>query len=225
MRTITLNPKQQRHVEILTRLEAGALDVATAAESLGVGVRQIRRQRVRFRQDGMAAVIHGNCGRRPVNRTDPALVAQILALAGPDGKYHDLNVCRLQGFLDQKEQIVIGRFTLDRLFKQAGLRQQGALGPGVHSGPSHFVRPQQTRGGRAAYSRLRRHGDGGTPGILNVKPPGRQDHAGSHGKAAPGAQSEPLRVLLSFRQGGALFAVIEPAPHEPRPFDSRRRTR
>jgi hypothetical protein len=30
-RTITLNPKQQRHVEILTRLEAGALDVATAA--------------------------------------------------------------------------------------------------------------------------------------------------------------------------------------------------
>ena len=27
MRTITLNPKQQRHVEILTRLDAGALDV------------------------------------------------------------------------------------------------------------------------------------------------------------------------------------------------------
>jgi len=36
MRTITLNPKQQRHVEILTRLEGGALDVATAAELLGL---------------------------------------------------------------------------------------------------------------------------------------------------------------------------------------------
>jgi hypothetical protein len=38
MRTITLNPKQQREVEILTRLEAGVLDAGTAAELLGVGV-------------------------------------------------------------------------------------------------------------------------------------------------------------------------------------------
>jgi hypothetical protein len=65
MRTITLNPKQQRKVEILTRLEAGALDAATAAELLGVGARQVRRLRSRFRQEGMAAVVHGNCGRAP----------------------------------------------------------------------------------------------------------------------------------------------------------------
>ena len=32
MRSITLNEKQQREVEILTRLQAEALDVATAAE-------------------------------------------------------------------------------------------------------------------------------------------------------------------------------------------------
>jgi hypothetical protein len=41
MRTITLNPKQQRHVEILTRLEAGVLDAGTAAESLGMSARQL----------------------------------------------------------------------------------------------------------------------------------------------------------------------------------------
>ena len=86
MRTITLNPKQQREVEILTRLEAGALDVATAAELLGVGARQVRRLRARFRQEGMAAVIHGNRGRAPANRTDPALVERIVALAGPAGQ-------------------------------------------------------------------------------------------------------------------------------------------
>ena len=43
MRTITLNPRQQREVEILSRLEAGALDAGTPGELLGVGVRQIRR--------------------------------------------------------------------------------------------------------------------------------------------------------------------------------------
>jgi transposase len=132
MRTITLNPKQQRHVEILTRLEAGVLDVATAGELLGVGVRQVRRQRVRFRRDGMAAVIHGNCGRQPVNCSQPVLVAQIVALAGPGGKYHDLNTCHMQELLAREEQLVIGRSTLDRLLKQAGVRQRAKPGPPGH---------------------------------------------------------------------------------------------
>jgi transposase len=132
MRTITLNPKQQRHVEILTRLESGALDVATAAELLGVSGRQVRRQRVRFRREGMSAVIHGNCGRPPTNRTDQALVARVVALAGPGGRYHDLNTCHLQELLAREEQIVIGRSTLDRLLKQAGVRQRAKPGPPAH---------------------------------------------------------------------------------------------
>jgi transposase len=129
MRTITLNPKQQREVEVLTRLEAGALNAETAAELLGVGARQMRRLRARFRQDGMAAVVHGNSGRSPANRTDPALVERILALAGPDGKYDDLNVCHLQELLAREEQIEVGRSTLDRLLKQTGLRKPAKTAP------------------------------------------------------------------------------------------------
>ncbi len=132
MRTITLNPKQQREVEILTRLEAGALDPSSAAMLLGVSPRQIRRLRVRFRQEGFEAVLHGNAGRNPANRTDPALLERILALAGPDGKYRDLNVCHLQDLLEQHEQISIGRSTLDRLLKQAGVRQKGKAPAPVH---------------------------------------------------------------------------------------------
>jgi transposase len=132
MRTITLNEKQQREVEILTRLQAEALDVATAAELLGVSARQVRRLRACFRQEGMAAVVHGNSGRHPVNRTDPALRERILVLAGPEGQYHDLNVCHLQELLEREEQIVIGRSTLDRLLKQAGLRKPAKSAPPVH---------------------------------------------------------------------------------------------
>jgi transposase len=119
-------------VEILTRLEAGVLDAGTAAELLGVSARQVRRLRARFRQDGMAAVVHGNGGRPPANRSDPAVVERILALAGPEGKYHDLNVCHLQELLDHEEQITIGRSTLDRLLKEAGLRKPAKSGPPVH---------------------------------------------------------------------------------------------
>ena len=56
--------------------------------------------------------------RRPIAPIRPC-VERIVALAGPDGKYHDLNVCHLQELLEREEQIVIGRSTLDRLL-QAG---------------------------------------------------------------------------------------------------------
>src|SRR5450759_2940370 len=133
MRTVTLNPKQQRAVEILTRLEAGALDIGTAAELLGVSPRQVRRLRLRFRDEGFEAVVHGNRSRSPVNRTDPAIVDRILALAGPGGKYHDLNVCHLEELLaGPQEGIVIGRSTLDRLLRQAGLRKEAGASAPVH---------------------------------------------------------------------------------------------
>ena len=88
-KVLPLNEKQQREVEILTRLQAGSLDVATAAELLGVSARQVRRRRARFSQEGRAAVMHGNTGRAPANRTAPALLERIVALAGADGRQHE----------------------------------------------------------------------------------------------------------------------------------------
>jgi len=122
MRTITLNPRQQRQVEILTRLESGNLETAQAALLLGLSARQTRRLRAKFIAEGMAAVVHGLQGRAPANRTDPALVARILELAGEGGDYHDLNVCHLQELLAREHEIAIGRSTLDRLLKREGLR-------------------------------------------------------------------------------------------------------
>lgn len=108
------------------------MDVSMAAELLGVSCRQVRRLRAQFREKGFEAVIHGNTGRIPPNRTDQALVEGINALAGPSGKYHDLNVCHLHELLDQSEQISLGRSTLDRLLKQQGLRQKAKSSPPVH---------------------------------------------------------------------------------------------
>jgi transposase len=122
MRTVTLNEKQQRRIDILIRLDAGSIDVPTAANLLGVSARHIRRMRARFQQKGMEAALHGNQHRSPSNRTDPMVIQDILELAGPHGKYHDLNICHLKDMLAQEEQIIIGRSTLDRLLRHHGLR-------------------------------------------------------------------------------------------------------
>jgi hypothetical protein len=80
----------------------------------------------------MAAVVHGNQGRTPRNRIDPALAERIVVLAGPGGKYQDLNICHLREMLEREEQIVIGRSTLDRLLKARGVRQKSRRGRPIH---------------------------------------------------------------------------------------------
>ena len=132
MRTVTLNEKQQRRVDILIRLDAGTLDVAIAAGLLGVSPRHVRRLRTRFREQGMQTLIHSNRDRPPANRTDLAVVQRILDLAAPTGKYHDLNTCHLRDLLEREEQIHIGRSTLDRLLHQHGLRSAAQTSAQIH---------------------------------------------------------------------------------------------
>jgi transposase len=110
-----LTNSQQRTVQVLERVETGTLDLASAAQALGIGLRQLRRLRARYRKQGMATVVHGNPGHTPTNRTSAATMARIVALAGPGGRYATVNVSHMQELLAREEQITIGRSTLDRL--------------------------------------------------------------------------------------------------------------
>ena len=122
MRTLTLSTPQQRRAEVLTRLCAGQLSTLDAAQLLGVTLRQVQRLRRRFAARGLPAVVHGNTGRAPQNRTDPALVARLVALCGPGGKYHDFNVSHLCDLLARDEDIRLPRSTLSRLLRVHGAR-------------------------------------------------------------------------------------------------------
>ena len=123
MRTITLNPTQQRRFEILTRLRSGTLAPTQAAELLQVSSRHLRRLQAAFGAEGAPTLVHGNQGRAPANRTRDHVREQLRALAGPEGPYADYNVCHLQEILAERHELSLGRSTLDRLLKAEHLRQ------------------------------------------------------------------------------------------------------
>jgi len=91
---------------------------------LGITDRQLRRAINKFKTDGLRSVIHGNTGRVPANRTAAAVREDLAALAGPAGEYHDFNTCHLQELLAARNQITIGRSTLDRLLYETGVRKR-----------------------------------------------------------------------------------------------------
>jgi hypothetical protein len=117
-----LTPSQQRWFDILTRLTSGSLSAHHAAELLGVSDRHLRRLRSAFLAEGAAALVHGNQGRVPANRTPDTTRTQLHTLVGPGGLYHDFNVCHLQEVLADRHELSLGRSTLDRLLKEEQLR-------------------------------------------------------------------------------------------------------
>jgi len=127
---MTLTPEEGRRVHVLTLLEGKRISVGQAAKGLGLTPRQVRRLRVRLREAGPAALIHGNRGRRSDCRLPEALTTQILTLAR--GRYAGLNDVHLTEKLTTVEGLVVSRATVQRVLRAAGLRSPRRRRPPRH---------------------------------------------------------------------------------------------
>lgn len=121
MGTITLSEQAQRKSDILTRLCAGRMTPAEAAQLLGISDRHLRRLRVRFEREGVACVVHGNSHKAPKHKTGKEVVETLIGLAGEGGPYLGFNVCHLHDLLEERHGIAIGRSTLSRLLLEQGI--------------------------------------------------------------------------------------------------------
>lgn len=109
---------RQRAV-VLTRLVANKIGADEASLLLALSPRSVRRLRARLLEDGPAALVHGNTGRRPVHALDPALAAQVVAFAR-DG-YVGLNDTHLSELLAEREGIRLSRPSVRRILRAAGI--------------------------------------------------------------------------------------------------------
>lgn len=128
-----MSAKDERRAVIIERVTSGTYQTSQAATLLGVSTRQVRRLKQAYQEQGLAAVVHGNRGRSPVNRLSLPHQQQILDLSGPNGPYYDYNISHLQETLETAHALKIGRSTLDRLLVAQGVRKrQHAKRPPIH---------------------------------------------------------------------------------------------
>src|SRR5262245_58580641 len=117
--TVQLSGNEQIRVVVLNRVLVGDLTGAEAAAALALSVRQVRRMLAAYRQEGAAALAHGNRGRTPAHALAPALEARVLELARTT--YARCNDTDLAELLAEEEGIVVSRSTVRRLRLAAGL--------------------------------------------------------------------------------------------------------
>lgn len=114
-----MNPRDQQRIDVLGRWREGSLTVTEAGALLGASERTAWRLLSRFRARGVDGVVHGNRGRASPRRLPAAASERITELA--KGRYRGVNDSHLAELLASDEAIVIGRSSLQRLLRRAGL--------------------------------------------------------------------------------------------------------
>ena len=114
-----MTQKEQARLQVLNSLLDEHMTLDQAAMLMGVTTRHTRRILAAYREEGAAALAHGHRGRRPVNATPEAVIADVVHLA--ETRYEGTNHTHLSELLSEREGIDIGRTTLRRILVNAGL--------------------------------------------------------------------------------------------------------
>ena len=131
-----MTQQEQARLQVLNNSLAGYMTTEQAATLMGVSTRHTRRILAAYRQEGAAALAHGNRGRRPANATPKMTSTGIVHLART--RYAGVNHTHLSELLSEREGIEIGRSTLRRILVSAGVNSPRQPRP-----PKHRVRRQR----------------------------------------------------------------------------------
>ena len=131
-----MNQKEQARLQILNSLLSEHMTVDQSVTLMGVSTRHTRRILAAYREEGAAALAHGNRGRRAPNTTPDSIKTEVLSLARTT--YSGVNHTHLSELLREREGIDIARNTLRRILVGAGL-----VSPRRRRPPKHRVRRQR----------------------------------------------------------------------------------
>ena len=114
-----MNQREQTRLHVLNTVLEHQLPVSQAAEIMGVSERHAWRMLAAYRQEGAAALAHGNRGRRPRNAVSDAEAAAVVQLATTT--YAGANQTHFAELLRDREGIDLSRRTVHRILTRAGI--------------------------------------------------------------------------------------------------------
>ncbi len=127
---ITLTRDENRRLLILSKIQEGIYTVREAAGLLGLSLRQSKRLLARFRQEGAAALAHGNRGRKPKHALPQPVQERVLDLA--QTTYRGVNYQHLAELLAEREGLALSRASVRRVLLGAGIRSSHTRRPPKH---------------------------------------------------------------------------------------------
>ena len=114
-----MKQREQARIQVLNTVLEQHLSIRQAAEMMGVSERHTKRLLAAYRKEGVAALAHGNRGRRPHNAVPEEAAAAVVKLAS--NGYAGANHSHFTELLREREGIDLSRPTVRRILVKAGI--------------------------------------------------------------------------------------------------------
>ena len=119
MKGLTLTQLEQTRLQVLNQLVGRQMTTPEAAQVLGLSERHTWRMLAAYREEGAAALAHGNRGRRPANAISEETRQRVITLACT--RYYGFNHTHLTELLAEREGMVLTRSTVRGILAGAGV--------------------------------------------------------------------------------------------------------
>ncbi len=116
---VILNLKEERRLQLINEIERRHITGKQGAEILQISLRHFRRLLAAYRQEGAAAMAHGNRGRRPAHALDNQVKESVVTLART--RYIGFNTQHFTELLVEREGIGLSRSSVRCILLGAGI--------------------------------------------------------------------------------------------------------
>ena len=115
---IVLTMKDEKRLVVTQKVMDGTMDIIEGAHVLSFSERQMYRLMEQVRERGPLGVMHGNRKNQHARKYDAGVRDTVLRFVG---EHKDINDTHLSELLKEREKISIGRESLRRLLRGAGI--------------------------------------------------------------------------------------------------------
>jgi len=116
-----MSQEELKRYTVISKTLEGSMTIKEAAEHLDLSVRQVIRLKKGVKENGAAALIHKNRGRKPAHAIPDSVKKTIIALKNSE-KYKDANFKHFQELLERCENIKISYSALYKILRDAGIQ-------------------------------------------------------------------------------------------------------
>jgi len=127
---IILSKREAQRIQVLEQVVRKSLTLKTGALLMKVCYRQAKRLIARYREEGPKGLVHQRRGRAAPNALGPEVRQRVLALHRE--VYSQFNDTHFVEMLEEREGLRIGRETVRRWLRQAGIRPKRRRRPPQH---------------------------------------------------------------------------------------------
>lgn len=127
---ITVSGRDIQRMRVFREVLEKRLTLKAGAVLMAMSYRQAKRLFARFARDDVKGLIHGNRGRTPANALQEATRTRVIELH--TRKYADTNDTHFTELLQEREGIALGRETVRKMLRAAGLPPKRRRRPPKH---------------------------------------------------------------------------------------------